>query len=222
MKRINKVTFTLSTLTQLTFALCALLTSLTAAATPQEASLNYSQTLVRQNARFFDEVYVQDNADFTAFTKVYIEAATLEFDDRWERDFRSDISPTYLSYVFKTFPRLMDEQLKQAFGNSERYQIVADKQQAQLVLAPKITQFYINGPEFSSLRDTFVPHVGRGKLEITVNDTAGTTLAKLVDARETRNFGSIGELRQANRARNYRDFRFLMKRWSDETVRYLQ
>ena len=216
MKRIQNAHFILSF-----FAFASCLLSIVAAATPKPESALNAPNLVRQKAKFFDEVYSNTNADFSAYSKVYVEPATIEFDDRWERDFRTGIAPNYLSYVFNTFPKLMDDQLKQAFGKSEKYQLVSDKSEAQLVLAPRITQFYINGPEFAALRDTFVQHVGRGKLEIVVNDTQGNTLAKLIDNRETRNLGTVGELRLANRARNYRDFRFLMQRWSDETVKYL-
>ena len=194
-----------------------------ATATPKPESLiNQQGGLVKQDAKFFDEVYSDTTTDLSKFTNIYIAGADIEFDRRWERDFRNKLSPTYRNYIHKTYPKLLEEQFKTAFEDAEKFQIVTRIEDADLVVSPKITQLYINGPEFTTRTDVLVNEVGRGKLEVSIDNRQGKTLLKLIDNRETRNAPVIGQLQLANRARNYRDFKFLMKKWSEETVKYLQ
>jgi len=188
---------------------------------PESPPLPLDALSLEKNTDFFDEVYVKSGVAYSNLNKVYIEDASLSFDKKWLKEFKGKVSPTYTRYVEQNYTQLLQKQLQEAFSTSGQYQIVESAAEANLIVTPQLTNLYINGPELYSMSEVFVDEVGRGKFELTLKNSRGEIIAKLIDKRQTRSHRGINRLTRANRARNYRDFKFLMGRWSKESVEYL-
>ncbi len=190
-------------------------------ATPKTETNIITTPMVEASSRFFDKVYLAEGANFAAYRKVFVEPGEVSFSDHWEREHRTDVSDSYKSGIREKYGALLQEQLKKAYAKSERYRVVEDKSEADLILRPVLENLNIFGPERSpGLTRTYVYRAGNATFNLLLVDAdTGDAVAKFVDHRETRESPGL-VLERANRVTNYRDFRMLMQKWSREVVEY--
>lgn len=190
-------------------------------ATPKTESNIVDTPMVEGASRFFDKVYLAEGAKLDNYRKVYVEPGEVSFSEHWKREHRMEVSNEYQSRIREKYGTLLQEQLKKAYSESEKYEVVEDRSEAELILKPILENLNIFGPEQSTgITKTFVYRAGNATFNLLIVDAeTGDAVAKFVDHRETREApGRV--LERANRATNYRDFSQLMKKWSREVVEY--
>lgn len=191
-------------------------------ATPKTEANIISTPMVETASRFFDKVYLAEGANLGNYRKVYVEPGEVSFSEYWKREHRTDVADGYQSTVREKYGALLQEQLKKAYSESEKYVVVENRSEAELILKPALENLNIFGPERSTgITKTFVYRAGNATFNLLIIDAGtGDAVAKFVDHRETREApGRV--LERANRATNYRDFQQLMKRWSRGVVEYV-
>lgn len=192
-------------------------------ATPKTEANIIDTPMVEGASRFFDKVYLAEGANLGSYRKVYIEPGEVNFSEFWQREHRTDVSDEYKSRIREKYGALLREQLKEAYSESEKYEVVDDRSEADLILKPVLENLNIFGPERATgITKTFVYRAGNATFNLLIVDAeTGDAVAKFVDHRETREApGRV--LERANRVTNYRDFRQLMKKWSKEVVEYAE
>ena len=201
---------------------CATLSNAVIATPKTEANI-IDTPMVESSSRFFDKVYLAEGAKLGNYRKVYVEPGEVSFSDYWEREHRTDVSNEYKSRIREKYGALLQEQLKKAYSEAEKYEVVEDRSKADLILKPVLENLNIFGPERSTgSTKTFVYRAGNATFNLLIVDAGtGEAVAKFVDHRETREAPGM-VLERADRATNYRDFRQLMKKWSREVIAHAE
>lgn len=199
---------------------CATLSNAVVATPKTEANI-IDTPMVEAASRFFDKVYLAEGANLDNYRKIYVEPGEVSFSEYWKREHRTDVSEEYQSRIREKYGALLQEQLKKAYSESEKYEVVENRSGADLILKPVLENLNIFGPERSTgITKTFVYRAGNATFNLLMVDAGtGGAVAKFVDHRETREAPGM-VLERANQVTNYRDFRQLMKKWSREVIEY--
>lgn len=205
-----------------TFSILSVFLLAEALATPKpEIALLKRTELQMLPSNFFDEFYLLESSTFSNSTKIFLEKPEVTFDDEWTKDFRTKVKAKYAERTIESFGHLLSEQLALAIDNSDKFQLVDNKPDADLIFTPAIQDLYINGPEHTDLTKIYVRNAGKGTYNLKIL-SGNQLVSQIIDRRATRDIGGTSELEKANRVTNYRDFRFLMKKWAKNTMKQLE
>jgi len=193
---------------------CAYFLSASAAPNSQDEMTQLEEV---QNGDF-DQTRIKPNGKL-AGKKIFIRVSGISFDDDWSRDFQN-LERHYKERIQKDYAELLLEQLRQGLVKSG-YEIVGSEADADGVLDASLSDLRINGPELDVASQIFVHNAGSATLNLTLLDHNNQALMQVIDNRETR-LKAGNDLEWATRGSNYRDFRHLMKRWSEKATRLMK
>lgn len=216
------------TLTMIAGVLALVYSSLTLATPKPEsaqpeltAQTGQSQKLRALKHSFFDTLLLNESADLSSATRLFIEPAVVSFSKYWERDHRTDVSSSYKRETLERYGRILNEELLRAYGESSRFTLVNNKHDADWILVPQLENLNIFAPD-DSIGKSLVFNAGNARFNLQVIDAkSNVLLVHMIDGRETRDKGFSRPV-QATRASNNHDFKMLMRRWSEGSLHYLE
>ncbi len=178
------------------------------------------ETLTKVKSRFFDDYAIATDTQLSSYKKVFIRDPLVSFDKDWIRDNRINVSKRFQEKTTAKYAELFKQQLTSIFEKDERYTIVNQKADDALVLAANITDLNIYGPDDDPLVKQYVYKAGEGRLQVSLSNAAGKTLATIEDLRETRDMGHMHP-EKTNSMQNERDFKHLMKKWARQIAKHI-
>lgn len=183
-----------------------------------------SDDLVEVERGNFDHVLMLPDTALAPFERVYIDEPVVEMSDYWLRDYRGDYVDRDLERIKEDYGRGLKEALAETLAEKSRVETVDSAEEADMILRPTLRNLNIYAPDLltrPARTDYYVESAGNATLDLEfVDPQTGTVVAQFVDHRETPAI-VIGRLEETNRATNYRLFRRLMERWSNNLVHYL-
>ncbi|MDH3902957.1 MAG: DUF3313 domain-containing protein [Xanthomonadales bacterium] len=169
--------------------------------------------------------YMDTSTDWSTFTKIQLEKATVEFRKHWVRDqkFRSNNRPTEkeLNRIKTDLSELLDEVFKQELFASNTFVMSETGGENVMRITPRIVDLDIIAPD--RMRDhigySITDSKGRMTLELDIHDSAsGKLLARMIDTREDpqRDYWE-----RTTSIDNKRAARFILIRWSSDLREWL-
>ena len=164
------------------------------------------------------ELYMDTSADWSKFTKIQLEKATVQFRKNWVRDqkHRSGNLPTEenMGRIKSDLSELLDEVLRQELTTDGVYTMSETHGENVMRITPKIIDLNINAPD--RMRDhigsSFADSKGSMTLELEIHDSvSGNLLARMIDSQED---PQKGYLEWATTGTNLRAARFMFIRWA--------
>lgn len=182
-----------------------------------EAQLDWSQV----DSSKLGFAYLNPEANFGAYKKVYIADVDVEFDEQWVRDFSGQGYGSYKKRIAQSYGEKLKDALSEALVNTSSFVVVDQRQADALVFLPKLTHLYIATPEAKGIRDTVLTVAGRAAVDITVYSPRDKQVwALFVDKRGTGRIPAAEATMQA-RIVNEKAFTRLFEHWSQIVVDYL-
>ncbi|MFL0804617.1 MAG: DUF3313 domain-containing protein [Agarilytica sp.] len=178
------------------------------------------ETLTKTKSRFFDKYAVAADAKLSSYKKVFIRDPLVSFDKDWVRDNRIDVSKRFQEKTTAKYATLFKQQLTDIFEKDARYTIVDQKADDVLIVAANITDLNIYGPDDDPQVKQYVYKAGEGRLQASLSDNLGKTLATIEDLRETRDMGHMRPEKTSS-IQNERDFKHLMKKWARQIAKHI-
>lgn len=172
----------------------------------------------------FDHVLMRPNEPLAKLSRVSIAEPVVAMSDYWLRDHRNDYSERDLQRIKEDYARALKQALTDVLTNKSLVEVVEAPEQAEVVIRPSLRDLNIYAPDFLTLparTDQYVEVAGNATLNLEfVDPRSNRVLAQFVDHRETPAI-VIGSLEETNRVTNFRLFRRLMERWSNNLAQYL-
>ena len=160
-----------------------------------------------------DYLALSENISTEADAKLYIEPASVSFDEKWLRRHRHELDKSYQSRTSDDYAKMIRKRISSALG--ERFILTEDPQDADYRATVALTELRINGPDNDLRKKHFVRRAGSATLHVTVSDaTSLEPVLVIKDKRRTRE-NIIPSLRPATRVFNRHDFNILFKRWAN-------
>jgi hypothetical protein len=182
--------------------------------------------LQKVKSKRLDAVYLLPGVDFKTYTSVMMQPAEVALHEDWLRDINRDriASQRVTSEdvqkmredVAAVLPKVMAEEFEKA-----GWKVVTTPEPGTLSLATAIIDIHVNAPDTMSAgrSRTYTVEAGNATLLMEVRDAVtGQLLGRAVDARETRNMGT---LQWTNSATNRADFTSLFRDWGRICVKGL-
>ena len=163
------------------------------------------------------EFYLDTSADWSKFTKIQLERATVEFRKNWARDQknRGGNRPTEenMGRIKSNLSELLDEVLREELTADGIYTVSDTRGENVMRITPKIIDLNINAPD--RMRDyigsSFADSKGSMTLELEIHDSvSGSLLARMLDSQED---PQKGYLEWTTTGTNLRAARFMFIRW---------
>lgn len=186
-----------------------------------------ASNLENTKVKGFDDAQITPNATFKGMTTYYVEPPTIEFDKRWKRDVRFDMTDRDEQRILTHYSESLVKALHKTLQKKTPLKAVQKPADASIIITPALTRFRITAPDLSlaSRTKNYVDYVGSARVHFTLKqvstDGTHTVLAQLKDHDLTRSFNGIMELKKTNRIENYRDFKNLFQRWAGKLSRFL-
>lgn len=182
--------------------------------------------LLQIKTKRFDLVYLAPGAMFTGYTKVKLDPTEVSFEKNWRRDYNSqgigisrDISEKDLQKAVTQGVAAASEIFVEEF-NKGGYQVVTEAGPDVLWLRTGVLNVRVSAPDTMEpgRTYTFANDAGEATYFIEVRDSqTGTLLGRAVDRR----LAGDNTIGQRNRATNRSDFRRLVERWAELSIRGL-
>lgn len=188
---------------------------------PPPAEVTWTTTKIEG----FDQARLNQEQDLSRYTSFVVRPATLEFNERWHRQIRREMTEADEARMKESYTKVLQEALEQALAKDSGLQQVEAAGENTLVVTPTLTDFRLAAPDLrtkSPRTENYVEHAGAARLNLTFSDgITGTPVAEIRDYSQTRSFGGLGDLKRTNRGVNLQDFKMLSKRWAGKLSRYL-
>lgn len=148
--------------------------------------------------------------------KVYIEPAQASFSKEWMKEYKNQTSKKYRRHTLKSYATVLHEQVHIAASYIPEFTILNSAKGADIILKPKLSSIFINGPDDNISNKQYVLIAGMANFELEiVTAQEGRLLARYEDREATRT-----NARQASRFRNRQDFKILIEQWSLHAVKH--
>lgn len=170
-----------------------------------------------------DQARQKTGTDLGSYNSVLIMEPDLEYDSKWLRTHRHDMSTGDDSRIRASYAGALKDALTEAFLDAGLTTVTTATNNT-LVLNARITEFRLNAPDlsFAPHSRSFVNHAGSARLELVLQDGAmNEPIAEFNDHGKTRSFGGLGQLKETNRMVNLRDFRWMARQWSGNIADYV-
>jgi hypothetical protein len=168
----------------------------------------------------FDHVYLAPDTALPRFTRVYVELAEVRMSDYWLQNRRRDYTQRDLDRIERDYGQLLTERLTRGLTENTGVVVTDTPEQAEVIFRPVLRSLNIYAPD-SAVRPTrqYARNAGNATFDLTLVDaTTGAVLGQFIDHREA---SGMERIERANRATNYRQFRRLMDRWTNNLTDYL-
>lgn len=190
---------------------------------PPEYPPQTTADLVDAQVRGFDSAQFLEGVDLSQFDSLLVLQPELEFDARWARDNRSDMSQRDEERLRESYTEMLKTALETGLSDRTRLTLVDEPDANTLIVQAALTQFRLNAPDLTAgaRTESYVNYAGSARLQVTL--LAGperALIGQLSDFSQTRHFGA-SQLKRTNRIVNLRDFRFLSERWATRLGDYL-
>ncbi len=164
------------------------------------------------------ESRVNTNTDWSGFTQIRLERATVEFRKNWARDQKSRMGnrPTEenMERIKSDLSELLDEVFRQELTADDSF-VMSDASGENVIrITPRIVNLNINAPDRmrNHIGYSLADSKGSMTLELDIHDSVnGTLLAQMVDSRVD---PQHGYMEWANSGTNRRAARFMFIRWA--------
>ena len=169
--------------------------------------------------------YMDTGTDWSSFTRVQLEKATVEFRKHWVRDqkYRSHNRPTEknLNRIKSDLSELLDEVFRQELTANDAFVMSENGGENVMRITPRIVELDIIAPD--RMRDyigySITDSMGRMTLELEIHDAlSGKLLARMIDTREDPQHGYWERTTSID---NKRAARFILIRWSTDLREWL-
>jgi len=166
------------------------------------------------------QFYLNTRADWSRFTGVQLEKATVEFRKHWARDqkYRNGNRPTEenMGRIKSDLSELLDEIFRQELSKNNGFLMSDVSGENVMRITPRITNLNIYAPD--RMRDhigsSFADSKGSMTLELEIYDSvSGTPLARMTDNRED---PQKGYMEWTTSGTNRRAARFMFIRWANK------
>lgn len=170
----------------------------------------------------FDFVFVAEGERIPRFETVFVESAEVTLSEYWLREHRGDYTDRDLERIHREYARLLEEALKKGLIEQTGVTVTGDREEADMMLAPRLRDLNIYGPDLSvpGITRHYTQDAGNATFDLVLRTPEGEALAQFVDHREADGL-MANRLEWTNRATNYRHFRQLMERWTRNLTQYL-
>jgi len=207
--------------------LIALIVSLASCVVPagESASAQPADGLQLVKKDQHGEWRLDSRANWSGFTGIQLEKATVDFTENWARDqkYRSGNRPTEenMGRIRTELSELLDEVFRQELTANDTFRMSDNPGADVMRITPKITDLNIYAPD--RMRD----HIGysladsKGNMTLTVevrDSVSGTLLAQMTDNRED---PGKGYFEWTTSGTNQRAARFMFVRWADKLREWL-
>jgi hypothetical protein len=182
--------------------------------------------LVRVKSKGVDYVYLLPGADFRAYNKVMLDPTELAFRKNWLRDYNnstmslsSRLSERDVQEAITKGSQAASEILAEAFAQGG-YPVVTQGGPDVLRLRTAVVDISINAPDVKTAgrSRSFAGEAGFATLIVEARDSvSGALLGRAVDGK----VAGDNSMLMRNSVTNRSDFRQLMKRWADISVKGL-
>lgn len=192
--------------------------------TPEPGQPTDGLRLVNKNPH--GELRVNTHADWSGFTHIRLEKATVEFRKNWARDQKNRMGnrPTEenMERIKSNLSELLDEVFRQELTADEGFTMSDGSGENVMHITPRIVNLDIIAPD--RMRDyigySLADSKGSMTLELDIHDSvSGTLLAQMIDSRVDPQRGYI---EWANSGTNRRAARFMFIRWADKLYDLLE
>ncbi len=186
------------------------------AASPEPGQSTDGLRLVKKDPHA--ELRVNTNEDWSRFTQIRLERATVEFSKNWARNQKNRAGnwPTEenMERIKSDLSELLDEVFRQELTAENGFTMSDTRGENVMRITPRIVDLNINAPD--RMRDyigySLADSKGSMTLELDIHDSVnGTLLAQMVDSRED---PQHGYMEWANSGTNRRAARFMFIRWA--------
>ena len=170
-----------------------------------------------------DLLYLQPGADFSGYTKVKIDRPEVAFHKNWQRDYNRDtrslssrVSDADVQGVISKAVDAADDIFRQAWSKGG-YTVVEQPGPDVLRVKTGVLNIRVSAPDRSTTRMmSFSNEAGTATLFVEARDSlTGALLGRAVDQQVVGDSMSTWRTRASNRA----DFRDVIERWAQATVR---
>lgn len=163
---------------------------------------------------------LRTTASLSTPIKVYLTPVELNFQKRWLREHRTELTQSYLTNTAERYQSVFDNAIQQEFSKHSDFEIVEDQSNASLIIVPTLSDLIIHGPDVGPGKTSYVQRAGEAKLSVEVQDASESVIATIEDRRQTRQRAMI-KPEKTSRIFNQRDFRYLFDDWSEDLAREL-
>lgn len=180
---------------------------------PPQATADWLDTQVRG----FDSAQFLEGVNLNRFDSLLVLPPELEFDTRWAREHRSNMSQRDEERLRDSYTEMLKTALETRLSDRTRLTLVDEAGANTLVVQAALTQFRLNAPDLTTgaRTESYVSYAGSARLELNLFEGPEQVLiGQLSDFSQTRHFGSASQLKRTNRVVNLRDFRMLSERWA--------
>ena len=182
--------------------------------------------LVQIKSKRFDLVYLAPGATFGGYTKVMLAPTEVTFHKNWRRDYNSqgvgasrDVSEKDVQKAITEGVAAAEDIFREEFTKGG-YPVVPEPGSDVLLLRTGVLNISVSAPDtFEAGRTyTFANDAGDATYFVEVRDSlTGALLGRAIDRR----LAGDNTIGQRNRATNRSDFRRLVKRWAELSIRGL-
>jgi hypothetical protein len=182
--------------------------------------------LLKVKSKRFDLVYLKPGATFTGYTKVKLDPTEISFEKNWRRDFNSqglslsrNISEKDVQKAITQGVAASNEIFVEEF-NKGGYPVVTEAGPDVLWLRTGVLDVRVTAPETNDPGRvySYANDAGEATYFIEVRDSlTGALLGRAIDRR----LAGDNTIGQRNRVTNRMDFRRLVERWAELSIRGL-
>jgi hypothetical protein len=182
--------------------------------------------LIQLKSKRFDLVYLAPGASFAGYTKVILDPTEVAFEKNWRRDYNNEAMGITGNVSEKDLQKIITEGVAGAHDiltdkfNKGGYPVVTEPGPDVLWIRTGVLDVRVSAPDVRSAGRTysFANDAGEATYFIEVRDSVtGALLGRAVDRRLAGDM-TIG---QRNIVTNRADFRQLLQRWADLSIRGL-
>lgn len=172
------------------------------------------------------EIYADPAADWTVYSKVMLDEATVAFRKNWERDRRLNgtgyVSPRDVERIRKELAAEFDRVWVEELGVNGGFGIVDEAGPDVLRITPKIVDLDVYAPNTSTASPTysFARSSGRMTLKLELYDSETGDLLAL--ASDTQQSPDRGHVQWTTGPSNAGDARDMLRKWAEALVARLQ
>jgi hypothetical protein len=211
-------------ITPLCALLCLLASSVAVAKSdPPEVSIE-GLNLVEKDRR--GEIYAEAGVDWTEYTQIKLERATVSFRKNWQRDqnrydpfkVRDQDVENIKTKLSELFDQVFTEELSEKGGYTMTESIGSDV----MILVPRIVDLDIAAPDTRNnpgITRTYTDQAGRMTLILEIYDSqSGDMIAKASNRQDAPRYGYV---RWTNSVTNTAEARQMLKRWAKMLIERL-
>jgi len=209
-------------LTLLVFSLLS--SSAFAKSDPPETSIE-GLTLVEHDRR--GEIYADPDADWSEFSQIQLQPATVSFRKNWKREHNQDepfdmrVSDKDMKEIRERVAKEFAKEFTKVLSTEGGHQIVTDAGDGVLILRPAIINLDVTAPDTmtAGMSQTVVASAGSMTLYLELYDgKTQSIIARIIDPEAADN---VGIAQVANRVTNTADFDRVLRRWAQILNKHL-